>query len=111
MAARGRYGAVSRRNPEAAGVCDRGGEVRKLRELKPEMMWAGNRLVPTGFLCCDQHRDPPHPQDRIPPVFADPQPIINPRPDMDAVPDMVGTVLTDDHGIILSDDSGKVLTP
>ena len=80
---RGRYGAVNRSNPEAFGICDRGGEARKLSALRWEMRWDGNRLVKTGFRCCADHIDPPHPQDRIPPVYGDPQPVPNPRPPLD----------------------------
>jgi hypothetical protein len=77
---RGKYGAVNPRDPEAYGVCDRGGEVRKLSELLWEMRWAGDRLVRNGFRCCAHHIDAPHPQDRKRPVYGDPQPVPNPRP-------------------------------
>lgn len=83
MKRRGRYSTVNPRDPRAAGVCDRGGEVRRHSELQREMRWAGNRLVPTGFLCCAQHMDPPHPQDRTLILRADPVPILNPRPFVD----------------------------
>ena len=83
MARYGRYGAVNRRDPQAAGVCDRGGEVRKLTELAWEMRWAGDKLVRTGFRCCAQHIDPPHPQDRTPPIVGDPKVVPDPRPEVD----------------------------
>lgn len=82
MPARSKYGRVNRMDPEAAAVCDRGGEVRKRSQLMVEMRWAGDRLVPTGFLCCSDHIDRPHPQDRTPPTYGDPQPVSNPRPDI-----------------------------
>lgn len=78
---RSRYGLVDRNHPEAAGVCDRGGEVRKRRELFPEMAYSGGRLSPTGFLSCLQHMDVPNPQfggQRA--LRPDPAPVRNPRP-------------------------------
>lgn len=85
MPQRSRYGAVNRLNPEAAGRCDRGGEIRKRSELLVEMRWAGNALVPTGFLCCREHIDPPQPQDRLLVLGPDPIPVDNARPDIDAI--------------------------
>ena len=83
MVARSRYGHLDRMNPEAAARCDRGGEIRKRSELMKEMFWAGNRLMPSGFLCCAQHIDRPQPQDRIPPIRIDPVPVDSPRPNID----------------------------
>lgn len=83
MAMRSKYGTVDRRNPEAAGRCDRGGEIRKRSELQKEMVWAGNTLVWNGFYVCDKHRDPPHPQDRVVRLKPDPMPIRDPRPQID----------------------------
>jgi hypothetical protein len=80
----GKYGWINRNNPEAAGVCDRGGEIRKRSELMAEMMYAGNRLVPNGFLCCRFHIDKPNPQSRPYDLRPDPVPVVNPRPDLDA---------------------------
>jgi hypothetical protein len=85
MPARSRYGRVDRLNPEAAARCDRGGEIRRRSELIPEMRWAGNRLVPTGRLCCAQHLDPPHPQDRVVVLPPDPAPVDLPRIDIDVL--------------------------
>ena len=78
---RGRYSTVDRNHPEAAGVCDRGGEVQKLRDLMPEMRWSGGRLMPTGFLSCARHMDIPNPQfggQRT--IPRDPVSVRNPRP-------------------------------
>jgi hypothetical protein len=84
MPARSKYMRVDRLSPEAAARCDRGGEIRRRSELIPEMRWSGNRLVPTGFLCCARHIDPPHPQDRIIVLGPDPQRVEQPRLDIDA---------------------------
>ena len=73
-------------NPEAVGVCDRGGEQRRLRELKKEMVWSGSRLIWNGMLCCDKHRDPPHPFDRLLVLPPDPVPVPYPRPEQLMVP-------------------------
>lgn len=79
------YGVVDPTNPEAAGICDRGGEVRKRRELHEEMEYRGDQLVWNGFLVCDHHRDRPQPQDRPKRLPADPVPVRQPRPDRDFV--------------------------
>jgi hypothetical protein len=80
MAFRSRYGFVDATNPRAAGVCDRGGEIRKLSELRPQMRWAGDRLVATGWLVCRDHMDVPNAQDRVRRPRADPVPVSDPRP-------------------------------
>ena len=78
---RGRYSCVDPRHPEAAGVCDRGGEVQKRRDLFPEQRWAGGRLMPTGYLSCLRHMDVPNPQfGGQKPLRPDPVPVRNPRP-------------------------------
>jgi len=78
---RGRYSTVDRNHPEAAGVCDRGGEVQKRRDLLPEMRWSGGKLVATGFLSCLRHMDIPNPQfGGQRPLPRDPVPVRNPRP-------------------------------
>ena len=79
-----KYPTVDRTNPEAAGRCDRGGELRKHSELKKEMIFAGNRLVWNGMLVCDKHRDPPQQQDRVVILPPDPRPIDLPRPVLEA---------------------------
>ena len=111
MVARSRYGGVSRLDPEAAARCDRGGEIRRRSELIPEMRWAGARLVPTGFLCCARHLDPPHPQDRMIVLEADPQPVVQPRFDVDAAAPgaQVLPVWVDEDGALLLDEGGGVL--
>lgn len=81
MKRRGRYSCVDPRHPEAAGVCDRGGEVQKRRDLYPETRWAGGRLMPTGFLSCLRHMDEPNPQfGGHRPLRPDPVPVRDPRP-------------------------------
>ena len=80
MAARSRYLCLDPSAPEAAGRCDRGGEVVPLSELAPQMRWAGDRLVATGWLVCPRHMDTPNAQDRPPPVSRDPDPVSDPRP-------------------------------
>jgi hypothetical protein len=111
MARHGRYGAVNPRMPEAAAVCDRGGEVVKRSALIREMRWAGKQLVPTGFLCCARHIDPPHPQDYALVLGPDPVPVRDPRPDIDPNPIAPAAEVVDDHGMALTDDSGAILTP
>lgn len=106
----GRYGYVDPSKPEAAGICDRGGEVRKLRDLLPEMEWRGGRLVPNGLRVCRHHMDVPNPQiGGIVPLRTDPEPVLNPRPDRDNEPDI--DILTDPQGNPLLDVRGQYLFP
>jgi hypothetical protein len=112
MPARSSYGFVNRLNPEAAARCDRGGEIRKRSELLQEMRWQGDRLVPTGFLCCAKHIDPPNPQDRTVRLRADPVPVRQPRLDIDLPASrdpVVGTVLVTESLFWLTTESGEVL--
>ena len=83
MRARSRYGVVDADNPEAAGRCDLGGEIRRLSELRPVLAWAGDRLVPTGLRACAHHQDAPNAQERAPRLGPDPQPVADPRPNID----------------------------
>ena len=109
MKRRGRYSCVDPRHPEAAGVCDRGGEVRRRRDLLPEMMWSGGKLIPTGFLSCRQHMDLPNPQfggqRALPP---DPVPVRDPRPINDP-PQFYQVPLLDAQGVPLLDATGSPL--
>ena len=119
MKRRGKYSSPSTQDPQAAGVCDRGGEVRQRSELIREMRWAGNRLVPTGFLCCIHHIDPPHPLDRTIVLQADPLPVRDPRPmldPIDAAPPPVTPGLQLDHDFVLdastlADEAGNAAPP
>jgi hypothetical protein len=86
MPRRGRYGALNCDHPQAAGVCDRGGEVRKHCEMMKEMQWAGRDLIWNGMLCCAEHIDKPHPQDQQYVLRPDPVPIKNARPVLLMVP-------------------------
>ena len=106
---RSNFGYVNRLSPSAAAVCDRGGEVVPHSVLRKEMRWAGKSLVWTGFLCCPQHLDPPHPQDYVLTLPPDPVPIENPRPLLGLPDPTPGTALTDDFGILLTTDAGVVL--
>lgn len=90
MARHSRYGYVDRCNPQAAGVCDRGGETRPLHELKWEVHWAGDRLVRNGLRVCAQHMDRPNPRERLVRIrpettVRDPRPP-EPLPPTDAYP-------------------------
>jgi hypothetical protein len=110
----GRYGRISRRHPEAYGICDRGGEARKLHELLPEMEWRGGQLVPNGWRVCRHHMDLPNPQlggEQV--IRPDPVPVHDPRPDPDP-PIIYLTVLTDPHGSgspMLDRNGGYLLSP
>jgi hypothetical protein len=85
MKRRGDYGAVDAERPEAAGVCDRCGVVRKHRDLVQEMRWGGRGAVWSGLLCCPEHADAPHPQDLPRILRPDPVPIKDPRPPLPMV--------------------------
>lgn len=83
MKRRSRYGAVDARNPEAAGRCDRGGEIRKRSELVKQMAWRGDRLAWTGLWVCKHHQDALQGQDRAKKLRADPVPVRFPLPNTD----------------------------
>lgn len=83
MRQRSRYGAVDPGNPEAAGRCARGGEIRKRSQLRKQMAWRGDRQVWTGLWVCAEHMDEPHPQDRVKKLRADPVPVPDPLPNID----------------------------
>jgi hypothetical protein len=102
---RGHYSNVDRENPEAAAICDRGGEAVRHSELRREMHYAGGRLVWNGLLVCDRHRDVPNPQDgglRV--ARNDPQPVANARPQPVPVYQM-----TDADGAPVLEASGRPL--
>jgi hypothetical protein len=72
-----------KKNPKKAGVlgvCDRTGFICNRGDLVKQMQWAGNSLIWTGLLVYKEEVDPPQPQDKVPPVKADPTPVIDPRP-------------------------------
>ena len=102
----GKYGFIDKNNPEAMGVCDRGGEVRKHKDLHKEMIYAGRSLVWNGMLCCDDHIDKPHPQSRLLVLTPDPVPIKLPRPIVPMVPR--GGYLQDDNRTL--DSAGDFIT-
>lgn len=79
-----RYGFVDRWNPEASARCDGAGEIRKHSELRKQMVWSGGSLVWNGMMKCEHHLDKPQEQDRRLVLKADPMPIANARPDLDA---------------------------
>jgi hypothetical protein len=116
MIRRSKYGRVDPRNPEAAGRCDRGGEIRKRSELIPEMAWRGDVLRPNGFLVCRFHIDQPQDQDRAKILRCDPVPVDDPRVNIDAQPVPPAPppggdlVLTEGGGALLTEDGGHVLT-
>lgn len=113
MRRRSLYGRLDAGNPEAAARCDRGGEIRKRSELVAEMRWSGDKLVPTGFLCCRQHRDALNPADRLLVLRADPEVAERPRPHLE---DMVAEallggplLLVDEDDVLLAEDGEEFL--
>ena len=112
MPPRSHYGWVDPNNPEAAGVCDRGGEVRRRSELQKEMIWAGNRLVWNGMLCCARHLDRPNPQSSTLVLRPDPIPIFDPRILLDSpyiYPTTIG-ILTEDGDFIMDEQNAYLVT-
>jgi hypothetical protein len=90
------------------GKCQRGGEIRPRRELKKEYVWAGDKLAWNGFFVCDEHRDPPHPQDKPLVLKPDPVPVEYPLPDIDVM--LIRTILQyPDGGFMLAPDGSYIL--
>lgn len=72
---------ISSRNPEAAGRCDACGFIYLLSELRPQLQWAGNKLINLRQLVCRRCNDIPQTQLRAIVLPADPMPVLNPRPE------------------------------
>jgi hypothetical protein len=72
---------ISSRNPQAAGRCDGCGFIVSHSELRPQMQWAGNKLINLKQLVCRRCNDIPQTQLRAIVLPADPMPVINPRPE------------------------------
>ncbi len=115
MVARSGYGAVDRNSPEAAGRCDRSGRIFKRRDLVEEMRWAGDRLVPTGFLVHPRYLDVPHPQDRLRRLVPDPRPVSDPRPDIEQLEWLAQVrdpvLAAADRAYVLTSDNDFILVP
>ena len=67
-------------NPRAEAVCDMSGIFCMHKDLRPQMEYAGEGLVFTGFYVHKDFLDKPNPQNMTPKVYFDPIPISNPRP-------------------------------
>lgn len=76
---------ANRHSPRAWGVCDGCGFLYNKFELQWQYEWAGNRLVNQNQLVCNQCYDQPQEQLRTITYPADPTPIVNPRPERDAI--------------------------
>ena len=70
---------IDPKDPQALGVCDYTGFTFNHIDLEKQMEWRGNNLVWTGLMVGKPYVDDPQPQNRPPPVKADPRPVRNPR--------------------------------
>ena len=76
---------VSARAPSCHGICDDCG-FRYLRsQLRPKQQWAGVKLQTFNILVCKKCWDVPQQQLRTIIIPPDPRPVLNPRPEFDAV--------------------------
>lgn len=78
---------INARSPEAWGTCDSCGFVYNLRTLRWQYEYAGNRLVNQRFLVCRKCEYEPNPQLRADPIQADPPPLQDVRPNLNAIDD------------------------
>jgi hypothetical protein len=72
---------ISAKNPQAAGVCDRCGEVLNHVNLSWQFDWAGAGLINKRLLVCNHCMDTPQQQLRSIVLPADPPVIMNARPE------------------------------
>lgn len=77
---------ISLSRPRAIGESDRSGLWYSLDDLRPQMQWAGNKLIDTGLRVGPDELDVPQPQFRTPILPADPVPRYNPRPSPNTTP-------------------------
>lgn len=77
---------ISLTRPRAIGESDRSGFWYSLDDLRPQMQWAGNKLIDTGLRVGYDELDKPQPQFRTPILPPDPVPRINPRPSPNTTP-------------------------
>ncbi len=61
-------------NPQRSAACQRCGTVYNRADLRPQMQWAGQGLVSTGFYVCPSCYDVPNPHERTLFLAADPPP-------------------------------------
>ena len=69
------------RNPQAHAICDRCGFRYNMVSLKWQFDWRGSQLTNTRILVCNDCLDTPQEQQRTITIPADPQPILNARPE------------------------------
>jgi hypothetical protein len=75
------YAFADMQQPEVWGTCDRCGFLYFLKDLLPQMQWAGQALVNTGLLVCAREcLDNPNEQFRTIIIGPDPAPVLNARP-------------------------------
>ena len=84
-------------NPSRAGLCDRCGFLFLLKDLRPQYLWAGQKLVDTGYLVCECCLDEPAPFERAIVLPPDPPPALLVRPN--------GSINDDTPGITVDNTS------
>lgn len=78
---------ISRTSPRAIAVCDRCGRLFNHSQLQWQYDWRGPRLQNLRILVCESCLDMPQEQLRTITLPADPQPIMNPRPEQYSLDD------------------------
>ena len=73
---------TSSTSPQAHAICDRCGGRYNHSDLNWQMDWAGSTMINKRMLVCNSCNDRPQEQMRTIHLPADPQPILNPRPEM-----------------------------
>jgi len=72
---------VNRRRPRAWAICDKCGFLYNKHDLQWQYEWQGARTQNTNRLTCDRCLDDLQEQNRVIVLPADPQPVMNPRPE------------------------------
>lgn len=70
---------ISASNPQATAVCDDCKFLYNRVDLRPQMEWRGDKLMPTGFVKCRRCIDIPFEFNRPLRLPPDPMPIDDPR--------------------------------
>ena len=96
--------------PRATGTCDRCGFFYPKHKLRPQMEWAGTRLIAKNILVCETCMLEPSPANKTTFIPPDPLVVLNARPeayDIDETDWLAtegGDILTTEASVLLTDE-------
>lgn len=90
-------------NPQRTSLCMRCGTLYNLVDLAPQMQWAGQGLIDTGFRVCPSCFDVPNPNERTLILPPDPPPSFYVLPNAFPMDDTGNGITLDMTSITLSD--------